>query len=117
MAVLLGLLIKNNKPNQDVILSRLPNHSVSSLIALIQEFAHFNEVIGEEASANGHVASGQLLMSAGELASKANNMHISVASQRGRSIGDSFLEIVDILKELEIKQMGFGLEEMAASAR
>ncbi|CAG8514768.1 5325_t:CDS:10 [Paraglomus occultum] len=106
MAVLLGLLIKDNKSNQDVILSRLPNHSVSSLIALIQEFAQFNEVIGEEASANGHVASGQMLMSAGELALKTNDLQISAdkQNQRGRSIGDSFLEIVDMLKQLEIEQ-------------
>ncbi|CAG8439903.1 14437_t:CDS:10 [Funneliformis mosseae] len=69
-------------------MARLPDRSVSSLINLLQQFVHFNELVGEEATANGHV-SGQMLMSSSSL------------ENQGRTIGDSFLEIVDMLKSLE----------------
>ncbi|RIA86273.1 wings apart-like protein regulation of heterochromatin-domain-containing protein [Glomus cerebriforme] len=95
MAVLLGLLIKNNEANQQLIIDRLPDRSVNSLINLLQQFVHFNELVGEEATANGH-ASGQMLMSSSSL----NNDQPQLENQ-GRTIGDSFLEIVDILKSLE----------------
>ncbi|PKC76232.1 hypothetical protein RhiirA1_406607 [Rhizophagus irregularis] len=95
MAVLLGLLIKNNQDNQQLIIERLPDRSVNSLINLLQQFVHFNELVGEEATANGH-ASGQMLMSSSSL----NNYQTKLENQ-GRTIGDSFLEIVDMLKSLE----------------
>ncbi|CAI2166083.1 15535_t:CDS:10 [Funneliformis geosporum] len=69
-------------------MARLPDRSVGSLINLLQQFVHFNELVGEEATANGHV-SGQMLMSSSSL------------ENQGRTIGDSFLEIVDMLKSLE----------------
>ncbi len=81
--------------NWFLLLQRLPDRSVSSLINLLQQFVHFNELVGEEATANGHV-SGQMLMSSSSL----NGDPIQLENQ-GRTIGDSFLEIVDMLKSLE----------------
>lgn len=98
LAVLLGLLIKNNHANQLLIIERLPDRSVNSLINLLQQFVHFNELVGEEASASGHL-SGQLLMSSSSL-DQVQLDNIAHHPQ-GKTIGDSFLDIVDMLKSLE----------------
>ncbi|RIB21676.1 wings apart-like protein regulation of heterochromatin-domain-containing protein [Gigaspora rosea] len=98
LAVLLGLLIKNNHANQLLIIDRLPDRSVNSLINLLQQFVHFNELVGEEASASGHL-SGQLLMSSSSL-DQVQLDNIAPHPQ-GKTIGDSFLDIVDMLKSLE----------------
>ncbi|CAG8445944.1 14452_t:CDS:10 [Acaulospora morrowiae] len=101
IAVLLGLLIKNNRANQSSIIDilffsrmfvRLPNRSVSSLINLIQLFVHFNElIIGEDASANGP----------SPLVADQGQINHTTSQSHGRTIGESFLEIIDILKSLE----------------
>ncbi|CAG8685803.1 20966_t:CDS:10 [Gigaspora rosea] len=77
---------------------RLPDRSVNSLINLLQQFVHFNELVGEEASASGHL-SGQLLMSSSSL-DQVQLDNIAPHPQ-GKTIGDSFLDIVDMLKSLE----------------
>ena len=77
-----------------IYLQRLPDRSVNSLINLLQQFVHFNELVGEEATANGH-ASGQMLMSSSSLSNDQTQLE-----NQGRTIGDSFLEIVDMLKSL-----------------
>ncbi|CAG8568919.1 145_t:CDS:10 [Dentiscutata erythropus] len=79
-------------------LARLPDRSVNSLINLLQQFVHFNELVGEEASASGHL-SGQMLMSSSSLDQvQLDNM---TPHPQGKTIGDSFLDIVDMLKSLE----------------
>ncbi|CAG8504701.1 9793_t:CDS:2, partial [Racocetra persica] len=77
---------------------RLPDRSVNSLINLLQQFVHFNELVGEEASASGHT-SGQMLMSSSALDQvQSDNM---APHTQGKTIVDSFLDIVDMLKSLE----------------
>ncbi|CAG8514217.1 7020_t:CDS:10 [Ambispora leptoticha] len=117
MAILIGLLIKDNKENQEL---RLPGNSVQSLINLLQDFVKFHELVGGEASTIGN--SGQNSMNLDTFLDDddkhdllgGNNDGISgVVLQRssqnqqsnGRNIGDSFLEIVDSLKAFEQKRL------------
>ncbi|CAG8475806.1 14773_t:CDS:2 [Acaulospora colombiana] len=93
--VLLINLAEMDPNNQDEFCKRLPNRSVSSLINLIQLFARVNEFVVEETSINE-----QFLMDALPLtADQGQTNHTS--QSHGRTIGESFLEIIEILKSLE----------------
>ncbi|CAG8621321.1 357_t:CDS:10 [Ambispora gerdemannii] len=124
MAILIGLLIKDNKANQEL---RLPGNSVQSLINLLQDFVKFHELVGGEASTIGNSGQNSVDLDAflddddnhhssggitGVAASGGGNVMLQRSPQNqqqqsnGRNIGDSFLEIVDSLKAFEQKRLG-----------
>ncbi|RUS15387.1 wings apart-like protein regulation of heterochromatin-domain-containing protein, partial [Endogone sp. FLAS-F59071] len=127
MAMLLGFLVKDNQENERLLLKRLPNASVASLITILERFVQLSRIVEEEqrereagpaiAALGGGGQSGidaMLMMLDGNPdADKAEMMEdvlmggaVTVAAAAvvaEKSPVDSLSELVEVLKEIEKK--------------
>ncbi|KAG9284298.1 hypothetical protein G9A89_002108 [Geosiphon pyriformis] len=113
MAILMGLLIKDNEPNQKLILDILI-FLFQSLINLLQDFVHFNELVDDQASTKDNKGGRMLAHSLSQNNSNSGTLGdtgdveieggVQEHPRQRRTIADSFLEIVSLLKDLEKKR-------------
>ncbi|RUS23617.1 hypothetical protein BC938DRAFT_474873 [Jimgerdemannia flammicorona] len=122
MAMLLGFLVKDNRENEQLLLTRLPNGSVSSLIVILERFVQLTREIEdaerEESAATATIAGGpahggidaMLMMLEGRPdVDKVEMMEevlmatapVTTLELQERSPVDSLSELVEELKEIE----------------
>lgn len=127
MAMLLGFLVKDNQENERLLLTRLPNASVASLITILERFVQLSRIVEEEqreagpataalgGGGQGGIDAMLMMLDGSPDADKAEMMEevlmggaatttaAPAAVVVEKSPADSLGELVEVLKEIEKK--------------